>query len=66
VRATWDEAFAAIGSKLKAIPAKAMTFYASARRRWSRVISMRCGRGRWGTNNLPDSSNMCHETTLGA
>jgi anaerobic selenocysteine-containing dehydrogenase len=31
VRATWDEAFAAIGSKLKAIPAKAMTFYASGK-----------------------------------
>jgi anaerobic selenocysteine-containing dehydrogenase len=63
VRATWDEAFAAIGSKLKAIPAKAMTFYASGKAAlepsylyavWARAL---------GHNNLPDSSNMCHETT---
>ena len=63
VRATWDEAFAAIGSRLKAIPAQAMTFYASGKAAlepsylyavWARAL---------GHNNLPDSSNMCHETT---
>lgn len=63
VRATWDEAFAAIGSRLKTIPAEAMTFYASGKAAlepsylfavWARAL---------GHNNLPDSSNMCHETT---
>ena len=59
----WAEAFADIGAKLKTHDPKSVIFYASGRASlessymWSLYARM------YGSQNLPDSSNMCHETT---
>ncbi|WP_144908009.1 FdhF/YdeP family oxidoreductase [Novosphingobium taihuense] len=63
VRATWDEAFAAIGSKLKQTSPEAMTFYASGKAALEPSYLYAIFARMLGHNNLPDSSNMCHETT---
>lgn len=63
VPVTWDAAFAAIGQELTAMDPKSVIFYASGRASletsymyslWARML---------GSHNLPDSSNMCHEST---
>lgn len=59
----WDVAFDEIGASLKAIEPKAAVFYASGRASlessymWALMARM------YGNQNLPDSSNMCHEST---
>lgn len=59
----WDEAFADIGAKLKTYDPTKVIFYASGRASletsymWGLMARM------YGSQNLPDSSNMCHETT---
>lgn len=63
VRATWDEAFAEIGSKLKQASPEAMTFYASGKAALEPSYLYAIFARMLGHNNLPDSSNMCHETT---
>src|SRR5450830_730561 len=60
---SWEQAFNEIGAALCAINPHKAVFYASGRAPLenSHVCKMR---GRmYGTNNLPDSSNMCHEST---
>ena len=59
----WDEAFAAIGAKLKALDPKSVIFYASGRASLETSYLYALFARMYGTNNLPDSSNMCHETT---
>lgn len=59
----WDEAFAAIGAELKAIDPKAAVFYASGRASLETSYLWALFARLYGHNNLPDSSNMCHETT---
>jgi molybdopterin-dependent oxidoreductase alpha subunit len=60
---SWAEAFAGIGSALKRIAPDEAVFYASGRASneasfmWQLFVRM------YGTNNMPDSSNMCHEST---
>ncbi|MBW4329537.1 FdhF/YdeP family oxidoreductase [Stakelama sp. CBK3Z-3] len=63
VAVSWKEAFDAIGAKLKKLDAKKVVFYASGRAslETSYMYSL-CAR-LYGSHNLPDSSNMCHETT---
>ncbi|MFN3473599.1 MAG: FdhF/YdeP family oxidoreductase [Blastomonas sp.] len=63
VECTWDEAFTAIGAELKAIDPKAAVFYASGRASLETSYLYALFARLYGHNNLPDSSNMCHETT---
>ena len=61
---SWDAAFAEIGRELRAIAdPKQTVFYSSGR--MSNETSYLYGlfARLYGNNNLPDSSNMCHETT---
>nr|MBA4771345.1 molybdopterin-dependent oxidoreductase [Sphingobium sp.] len=63
VPCSWDEAFAAIGRELKAIDPKSAIFYASGRASLETSYLYALFARAYGHNNLPDSSNMCHETT---
>ncbi len=61
---TWDEAFARTGAALKALddPNQAQ-FYASGRASNEAAFLYQLLGRRFGTNNFPDCSNMCHEPT---
>lgn len=63
LRASWAEAFAAIGARLRQIDPAAMTFYASGKAALEPSYLYAAFARMLGHNNLPDSSNMCHETT---
>ena len=59
----WEEAFTAIGRELKALDPKTTVFYASGRASLETSYLYALFARLYGHNNLPDSSNMCHETT---
>ena len=59
----WEEAFAAIGAELRALDPKSVIFYASGRASLETSYLYALFARLYGHNNLPDSSNMCHETT---
>jgi molybdopterin-dependent oxidoreductase alpha subunit len=59
----WGEAFQAIGAELKALDPKSTVFYASGRASLETSYLYALFARLYGHNNLPDSSNMCHETT---
>ena len=59
----WDDVFACIGSELKAVPPQSTVFYASGRASLETAYLYALFARVYGHNNLPDSSNMCHETT---
>ena len=59
----WDEAFTAIGSILKTLDPKSVIFYASGKSALEQSYLYGLTARFYGNNNLPDSSNMCHETT---
>ncbi|WP_020188222.1 FdhF/YdeP family oxidoreductase [Methylopila sp. 73B] len=59
----WKQAFAEIGAELNAIDPKAAVFYASGRASLETSYLYQLFARIYGTNNLPDSSNMCHEST---
>ncbi|MFC3125959.1 FdhF/YdeP family oxidoreductase [Pseudoroseomonas globiformis] len=59
----WQEAFSAIGAELKAVDPKSTVFYASGRASLETSYLYALFARLYGHNNLPDSSNMCHETT---
>jgi molybdopterin-dependent oxidoreductase alpha subunit len=59
----WSEAFAAIGAELKQLDPKSTVFYASGRASLETSYMYALFARLYGHNNLPDSSNMCHETT---
>ena len=63
VAASWDEAFGAIGAKLKACDPTKVVLYASGRASLETSYMYALFGRMWGMQNLPDSSNMCHETT---
>ncbi|MBR0557237.1 FdhF/YdeP family oxidoreductase [Ciceribacter sp. L1K23] len=63
VAVSWDEAFADIGAKLKTYDPKSVIFYASGRASLETSYMYQLLARLYGNNNLPDSSNMCHETT---
>ena len=63
VACDWDEAFAGIGAELQAIDPGAAVFYASGRASLETSYLYALFARLYGHNNLPDSSNMCHETT---
>jgi formate dehydrogenase major subunit len=61
---TWDESFDVIARHLKALdsPDEA-TFYTSGRTSNEAAYAYQLFVRSFGTNNLPDCSNMCHEST---
>ncbi|PDH65351.1 MAG: formate dehydrogenase [Sphingomonadaceae bacterium MED-G03] len=59
----WDEAFQGIAAELKALDPKSTIFYASGRASLETSYLYALFARLYGHNNLPDSSNMCHETT---
>ncbi|MET0308437.1 MAG: FdhF/YdeP family oxidoreductase [Sphingomonas sp.] len=59
----WDEAFASIGAHLQRIDPKSAVFYTSGRASLETSYAWALFARAYGHNNLPDSSNMCHETT---
>jgi len=59
----WDEAFREIGSELRLLDPKSVVFYASGRASLETSYLYALFARLYGCNNLPDSSNMCHETT---
>ena len=63
VAVTWDEAFAGIGKALKALEPDEAVFYASGHAGLEASYLFALLARAFGTNNLPQSSNMCHETT---
>ncbi|MET0332543.1 MAG: FdhF/YdeP family oxidoreductase [Dyella sp.] len=60
---SWDEAFNAIGATLKTLNPKSVVFYASGKAALEPSYLYALFARMYGNNNLPDSSNMCHETT---
>ena len=65
VPVSWEEAFSAIGQELRALSSNpdATVFYASGRASLEASYMYQLLARIYGTNNLPDSSNMCHEST---
>lgn len=63
VEVSWDEAFAGIGAALKPIAPNDAVFYASGHAGLEAAYLYALLARAFGTNNLPQSSNMCHETT---
>lgn len=63
VPVAWSEAFAAIGAHLKLVDPKSVVFYASGRASLEASYMYQLMARMYGNNNLPDSSNMCHEST---
>jgi len=59
----WQEAFTAIGEKLKACDPTRVIYYASGRASLETSYMYSLFARMHGSQNLPDSSNMCHETT---
>ena len=59
----WEEAFSLIGSELRALPPESVVFYASGRASLETSYMYALLARMYGNNNLPDSSNMCHEST---
>jgi len=63
VPCSWDEAFQGIAEHLRALDPKSVIFYASGRASLETSYLYALFARLYGNNNLPDSSNMCHETT---
>ncbi len=63
VACAWDEAFAGIAAELNALDPKSVVFYASGKAGLETSYLYALFARFYGNNNLPDSSNMCHETT---
>ena len=59
----WSEAFAEIGAELNKIDPKSVVFYVSGRASLEASHMWQLMARIYGSNNLPDSSNMCHEST---
>ena len=59
----WETAFAEIGAELQALAPQSVVFYASGRASLETSYMYALLARMYGNNNLPDSSNMCHETT---
>lgn len=60
----WDEAFALIAGELRSLPsADHAAFYTSGRTSNEAAFLYQLFVRKFGTNNLPDCSNMCHESS---
>ncbi|MDP4587366.1 MAG: molybdopterin-dependent oxidoreductase, partial [Flavobacteriales bacterium] len=60
---SWDEAFSRIADKLKSIHPDEAVFYTSGRTSNEAAFLYQLMIRNYGTNNLPDCSNMCHESS---
>ncbi|WP_104168666.1 FdhF/YdeP family oxidoreductase [Arthrobacter sp. SX1312] len=61
---SWDEAFEIVGNKLKSLDAPDdAAFYTSGRTSNEAAFLYQLFVRGFGTNNLPDCSNMCHESS---
>lgn len=61
---SWDEAFSIIGSKLQGLDSPDQAaFYTSGRTSNEAAFLYQLFVRAYGTNNLPDCSNMCHESS---
>jgi molybdopterin-dependent oxidoreductase alpha subunit len=60
---SWDEAFAGIGAALRPLDPKKVVFYSSGRTSLEASYMYGLMARMFGNQNLPDSSNMCHEST---
>jgi anaerobic selenocysteine-containing dehydrogenase len=59
----WEDAFRAIGEELKKLEPSSVVFYASGRASLEASYMYQLFGRKYGTNNFPGSSNMCHEST---
>jgi molybdopterin-dependent oxidoreductase alpha subunit len=60
----WDDAFTLIADRLKTLPSPHhAAFYTSGRASNEAAFTFQLLARRYGTNNLPDCSNMCHESS---
>ena len=59
----WSAAFQEIGAALRGMKPDEAVFYASGRASNEASYMYQLFARMYGTNNLPDSSNMCHEST---
>ncbi|KSU70457.1 formate dehydrogenase major subunit [Pseudarthrobacter enclensis] len=61
---SWEQAFSIVGDKLKSLPdPNQATFYTSGRTSNEAAFLYQLFIRAYGTNNLPDCSNMCHESS---
>jgi molybdopterin-dependent oxidoreductase alpha subunit len=60
---TWADAFAEIGRELMGLDPQSVVLYMSGRASLETSYMYALFARLYGTNNLPDSSNMCHEST---
>jgi anaerobic selenocysteine-containing dehydrogenase len=63
VPVVWKDAFQAIGDELKKLEPSSVVFYSSGRASLEASYMYQLFGRMYGTNNFPDSSNMCHEST---
>jgi molybdopterin-dependent oxidoreductase alpha subunit len=63
VQVDWAVAFEEIGRELSALNPEQAVFYTSGRASLETAFMYGLFARAYGNNNLPDSSNMCHETT---
>ncbi|GGG74343.1 molybdopterin-containing oxidoreductase formate dehydrogenase [Salipiger pallidus] len=63
VATSWEDAFAGIGQELRAMPPAEQVFYASGHAGLEASYLYALFARAMGHQNLPQSSNMCHETT---
>ncbi|SEM43025.1 oxidoreductase alpha (molybdopterin) subunit [Sphingomonas gellani] len=63
VAVSWADAFEGIGAAMKRSEAKKVVLYSSGRASLEASYMYALFARMWGQQNLPDSSNMCHETT---
>ncbi|RVD59003.1 MAG: formate dehydrogenase [Mesorhizobium sp.] len=59
----WSEAFAEIGRELRALDPRQVDLYTSGRASLETSYMYQLFARMYGSNNLPDSSNMCHESS---
>lgn len=60
---SWSQAFSEIGEQLRRLDPKSVVFYSSGRASLETSYLYQLLARLYGNNNLPDSSNMCHEST---
>ena len=63
VAVEWSEAFREIGDELNRLDPRTVIIYTSGRASLEASYMYQLFGRMYGTNNFPDSSNMCHETT---
>ena len=63
VAISWDDAFAIAGRVLRGMAPERAVFYVSGRASLETSYMYALMARLYGNNNLPDSSNMCHEST---